>query len=51
MVVELEGRITILEGFLKLTKKKITQVISEKVQFEKELQAKVKDIETLVRIF
>ena len=48
MVVELEGRVAKLEGFLKSAKKKVTQVITEKAQLEKELQEKVKEIETLV---
>jgi len=48
LVVELEGRVAKLEGFLKSAKKKVTQVITEKAQLEKELQTKVKEIETLV---
>jgi len=51
VVVELEGRVAKLEGFLKSAKKKVTQVITERAQLEKELQTKVKEIETLVRKF
>ena len=50
IVVELEGRVTKLEGFLKAAKKKVTQVINEKAQLETTLQEKIEEIEKLVRV-
>ena len=50
VVVELEGRVSKLEGFLKAAKKKITQVINEKTQLETSLQEKIEEIKKLVSI-
>ena len=49
-MVELEGRVSKLEGFLKAAKKKVTQVINEKAQLETTLQEKIEEIKKLVRI-
>lgn len=50
VVVELEARVSKLEGFLKAAKKKVTQVINEKTQLEATLQEKVEEIKKLVRV-
>ena len=49
-MVELEGRVAKLEGFLKAAKKKVTQVINEKAQLETTLQEKIEEITKLVRV-
>ena len=49
--MELEARVSKLEGFLKAAKKKVTQVISEKAQLDATLQEKTEEIKKLVRDF
>jgi len=49
-VVELEGKVTKLEGFLRAAKKKVTQVISEKNQLEASLQEKIEELQKMVRV-
>ena len=49
--MELEARVSKLEGFLKAAKKKVTQVINEKTQLETTLQEKVEEIKKLVSNF
>lgn len=50
-MVELEARVSKLEGFLKAAKKKVTQVINEKAQLETALQEKTEEIKKLVSNF
>lgn len=49
-MVELEGKVSRLEGFLKAAKKKVTQVVNERAQLENALQEKIGEIEKLVRL-